>query len=200
MNEELSGYLGQIEAVKREGNAILAGMTDVQFNWRPGPERWSMAQCFDHLNVAVGRTFPAFDRAIADARDRGLRAPGPFPVDGGFDGAAREAAAANLQDLCAGTGDPPRRHAGGVPGRAGSAGRPGPHGGRAGPEAAARDLTGEPLAASAARGVLRFRDCPRSPAPLAGPQRARGAGFSWRTACAVDAQAPKGGGRAGERL
>ena len=78
MNEELSGYLGQIEAVKREGNAILAGATDVQFNWRPGPERWSMAQCFDHLNVAMRRTFPAFDRAIADARDRGLRGPGPF--------------------------------------------------------------------------------------------------------------------------
>src|SRR5260370_9531100 len=83
MNEELSGYLGQIEAVKREGNAILAGATDVQFNWRPGPERWSMAQCFDHLNVAMRRTFPAFDRAIADARDRGLRAPGPFRY-GGF--------------------------------------------------------------------------------------------------------------------
>src|SRR5260370_8156322 len=78
MNEELSGYLGQIEVGKREGKSILAGATDVQFNWRPGPERWSMAQCFDHLNVAMRRTFPAFDRAIADARDRGLRAPGPF--------------------------------------------------------------------------------------------------------------------------
>jgi hypothetical protein len=78
MTEELSGYLRQIEAVKREAEVFLAGMTDVQFNWRPGSERWSIAQCFDHLNVATRRTFPAFDRAIADARARGLSAPGPF--------------------------------------------------------------------------------------------------------------------------
>jgi hypothetical protein len=63
MTEELSGYLRQIEAVKREAEVFLAGMTDVQFNWRPGSERWSIAQCFDHLNVATRRTFPAFDRA-----------------------------------------------------------------------------------------------------------------------------------------
>lgn len=78
MNEELSGYLQQIEAAKREAAALLAGMTDAQFNWRPGPDRWSIGQCVDHLNVAVRKTLPAFDSAIAAARDRGHHAPGPF--------------------------------------------------------------------------------------------------------------------------
>ncbi len=78
MNAELAGYLQQIESLKRDADVFLAGMTDAQFNWRPGPERWSIAQCFDHLNVSTRRTFPAFDRAIAAARARGRTAPGPF--------------------------------------------------------------------------------------------------------------------------
>jgi len=78
MNEELAGYLQQIEAVKREAETFLTGLTDAQFNWRPGPDRWSIAQCFDHLNVSVRKTIPAFDRAIAAARARGRLAPGPF--------------------------------------------------------------------------------------------------------------------------
>ncbi len=78
MNAELAGYLQQIEAAKQEGAAFLAGMTDAQFNWRPGPDRWSIGQCFDHLNVSVRKTLPAFDRAIAAARERGRLASGPF--------------------------------------------------------------------------------------------------------------------------
>ncbi|OLC08394.1 MAG: hypothetical protein AUH42_01520 [Gemmatimonadetes bacterium 13_1_40CM_70_11] len=78
MNAELAGYLQQIEAAKREAATFLAGMTDAQFNWRPSPERWSIGQCFDHLNVSVRTTLPAFDRAIAAARVRGRLSPGPF--------------------------------------------------------------------------------------------------------------------------
>src|SRR3989442_4469217 len=78
MNAELAGYLQQIEAAKREAATFLAGMTDAQFNWRPSPERWSIGQCFDHLNVSVRTALPAFDRAIAAARVRGRLSPGPF--------------------------------------------------------------------------------------------------------------------------
>lgn len=78
MNAELAGYLQQIEAAQRDGAALLAGMTDAQFNWRPGPDRWSIGQCFDHLNVSVRKTLPAFDRAIVAARAGGRLAPGPF--------------------------------------------------------------------------------------------------------------------------
>ena len=78
MHEELSGYLQQTEAAKREAAAVLAGLTDAQLNWRPGPDRWSIGQCLDHLNVTVRKTLPAFDRAIAAARDRSHVAPGPF--------------------------------------------------------------------------------------------------------------------------
>ena len=75
---ELQDYERQIDANRRDARDLVAGLSDAQFNWCPAPGRWSMAQCFDHLNVATRKTFPAFDRAIADARARGRTAPGPF--------------------------------------------------------------------------------------------------------------------------
>lgn len=78
MNEELQDCLRQIEAVKRDAPALVTGLSDAQFNWHPEPGRWSIAQCLDHLNVATGKTLPAFDRAISDARSRGRVASGPF--------------------------------------------------------------------------------------------------------------------------
>jgi len=78
MTQELQRLLGQIEAIKAEGRAITAGLSDAQFNWHPGPGRWSIAHCLQHLNVAVSKTLPAFDRAIAVGRSKGQLAPGPF--------------------------------------------------------------------------------------------------------------------------
>jgi len=78
VNEELQDCLRQIEAVQRDAQALVAGLSDAPFNWRPEPGRWSVAQCLDHLNVATAKTLPAFDRAIRDARSRRLVAPGPF--------------------------------------------------------------------------------------------------------------------------
>jgi hypothetical protein len=78
MNPELQAMLDQLAAIKAEGQAVAAGLKDAQFNWRPGKDRWSIAECLQHLNVAVSKTLPAFDRAIAEGRSKGKNAPGPF--------------------------------------------------------------------------------------------------------------------------
>ena len=67
--------LEQLEAIKADGQAVSAGLSDAQFNWRPSPDRWSIAECLQHLNVAVSRTLPAFDRAIGEGRSKGRIAP-----------------------------------------------------------------------------------------------------------------------------
>jgi hypothetical protein len=77
MNTELSDDLRQIEAIKADARALLAGVSRDDFNRRPGPKRWSVAQCFDHLNT-LRKVFPAIDRAIDEAERRGLASPGPF--------------------------------------------------------------------------------------------------------------------------
>jgi DinB superfamily len=78
MIQDLQDLLRQLEAIKAEGHALCAGLTESQFNWRPAPKRWSIAECLVHLNVAVTRTLPAFDRAIEVGRGKGLTAEGPF--------------------------------------------------------------------------------------------------------------------------
>ncbi|HEV8510479.1 MAG TPA: DinB family protein [Gemmatimonadales bacterium] len=78
MNPELQSMLDQLEAIKVEGKAVAAGLSDAQFNWHPGKDRWSIADCLQHLNVAVAKTLPAFDQAIGEGRAKEKRSPGPF--------------------------------------------------------------------------------------------------------------------------
>ena len=77
MNPELSDDLRQIEALKADARALVTGLAEDEFNRRPGPNRWSAAECLDHLN-AIRKFFPAIDRMIDDAERRELVSPGPF--------------------------------------------------------------------------------------------------------------------------
>lgn len=70
--------LDQIDAIKRDGEAIASGLSDAQFNWHPGKGRWSIADCLQHLNVGVSKVLPAFDAAIIEGRAKGQHASGPF--------------------------------------------------------------------------------------------------------------------------
>jgi DinB superfamily len=67
----------QFTETKREAAELTQGMSDRQINWRPGPGRWSIGQCLEHLAVSTDAALPAIDRAIAQARERGWRADGP---------------------------------------------------------------------------------------------------------------------------
>ncbi len=59
------------EAEKNNVEArLLAGeLTEQQLNWTSSPEKWSMAQCLDHLAVTGG----AFDKYYTDAIARGRK-------------------------------------------------------------------------------------------------------------------------------
>ena len=84
MNPDLQAMLRQLDTIKADGQAVCAGLDESQFNWRPGPERWSIGECLVHLNVAVTRTLPAFDRAIAEARAEGRLARDNEPARYGW--------------------------------------------------------------------------------------------------------------------
>ena len=78
MHADLHAMLDQISAIKTDGDAIVAGLTEAQLNWQPGPGRWSILDCLQHLNVGVTATLPAFDRSIAEGRAKGQLSRGPF--------------------------------------------------------------------------------------------------------------------------
>src|SRR5574341_987320 len=78
MAPEPEDYICQLEAIQSDAREIAAGLTDAQFNWRPEPGRWSIAQCFDHLSVTASRYLTVIDEGIERARARGLYGNGPF--------------------------------------------------------------------------------------------------------------------------
>lgn len=75
---ELERYRHQFEAIKQDAQELVAGLTDSQFNWHPGPGAWSIAQCFDHLNVTAELYIPIIREGINRGRTQQLFSEGPF--------------------------------------------------------------------------------------------------------------------------
>ena len=73
MMPELETYQDQLLSIKQDAEGLMSVLTDAQFNWRPAPGRWSIAECFDHLNTTARLFVPAIDAAIATARAREWR-------------------------------------------------------------------------------------------------------------------------------
>ncbi|HJU53546.1 MAG TPA: DinB family protein [Pyrinomonadaceae bacterium] len=75
---DLEDFRRLLEAVGEDARDLTAELTDAQFNWRPAPGQWSIAECLDHLTqtgrVAVGH----IRSTLADAHQRKLYSRGPF--------------------------------------------------------------------------------------------------------------------------
>ena len=63
--EHLSGLVSAANAISDETRAGFADFTAPQLNWKPSPEQWSVAQCFDHLVTANGAYFPIFGKVLS---------------------------------------------------------------------------------------------------------------------------------------
>ena len=48
----------QFAAVKADSSELVNGLKESQFNWRPNPQSWSMAECLLHLNMVGDRLRP----------------------------------------------------------------------------------------------------------------------------------------------
>lgn len=75
---ELDDLRRQFAAIREDVDKLLFGIREDQFNWRPAPGQWSIAECLSHLNIVDGMDVELLASAVADARARGLLAPGPF--------------------------------------------------------------------------------------------------------------------------
>jgi hypothetical protein len=75
---EIDEFRNQFEQLSAEADALTAPLTDTQFSWRPDGDRWSIAECLDHLNATARVYLPALDEGISDAIRRGVYGEGPF--------------------------------------------------------------------------------------------------------------------------
>ena len=75
---ELQQYRDQFAQVAGQTRALINGLSEAQFNWRPGPGQWSIEECLGHLVIAGQRQLKLIEQAIADGRARGLTGTDPF--------------------------------------------------------------------------------------------------------------------------
>jgi DinB superfamily len=56
---------------------LVSGLSEDQLNWKPAPDKWSIAQCLDHLAVTSSKFGPYFTAALARAHQRSPVASSP---------------------------------------------------------------------------------------------------------------------------
>jgi len=83
MNEFLqSTNLLQTIVVGAEKNSeaareVVSGLSNAQLNWKPAPEKWSIAQCLEHLTVASREFEGYFSAALVRGRKKWPVSSGP---------------------------------------------------------------------------------------------------------------------------
>jgi len=63
----LQTIISESEASNAAASELAADLNEEQLNWKPGPEKWSIAQCLDHLAVTSSK----FDQYLETALGRG---------------------------------------------------------------------------------------------------------------------------------
>jgi len=58
---EVEALTSEIGSVSTDARNEFGALTVEQLNWKPGADRWSVAQCFDHLITTNVAYFPVFD-------------------------------------------------------------------------------------------------------------------------------------------
>ena len=62
---DLPGVITAIESVAHDVRDTFGRLTPAQLNWKPSAERWSVAQCFDHLLTSNKGYFPVIEGVLA---------------------------------------------------------------------------------------------------------------------------------------
>jgi hypothetical protein len=76
--EQLEEFRQQIQKIQQQAAELTQGLTEAQFNWRPGPEQWSIEECLAHLTIVGQWEIRAIEESIEEARGRGVTGSGPF--------------------------------------------------------------------------------------------------------------------------
>jgi len=77
-DEELAGYRAQLSLIEERVRDLVTPLDDRRVSWRPGPDRWSVGECIEHLSVIASLLIPKIREAVDRGRKKGLFGDGPF--------------------------------------------------------------------------------------------------------------------------
>lgn len=78
MDERLERFITTAEQIAGEVKETFGGLNAKQLNWKPSAEKWSVAQCLDHLIVSNKLEFPAIEDALKDGYRNPFWSKPPF--------------------------------------------------------------------------------------------------------------------------
>lgn len=71
MEHTPDAYAAAFRQADDEVTALVRPLSHAQFNWKPAPEKWSVAECIDHLNTLGGGYLPMLEEAARATEPRG---------------------------------------------------------------------------------------------------------------------------------
>lgn len=69
LHPALESHRRDIREIREEAERLSAGLSEEQARWQPAPDRWSVADCFAHLNLTEEKTLPSLTRTIEEAQE-----------------------------------------------------------------------------------------------------------------------------------
>jgi hypothetical protein len=78
MNAELESLLSQADVIANDAREVFGSLTKEQLNWKPSAERWSVAQCFDHLITTNSGYMPIVDGILTGQKQSSVWQKLPF--------------------------------------------------------------------------------------------------------------------------
>ena len=78
MNAELHSLVSQADTVANDARKVFGSLTKEQLNWKPSAERWSVAQCFDHLITTNSGYLPIIDSVLKGQKQSSVWQKLPF--------------------------------------------------------------------------------------------------------------------------
>jgi hypothetical protein len=61
---ELAALVGDVQSLAATVHQRFGPLSAAQLNWKPSPDRWSVAQCLDHLVTTNASYFPTFEQVL----------------------------------------------------------------------------------------------------------------------------------------
>ncbi|HEX6650788.1 MAG TPA: DinB family protein [Pyrinomonadaceae bacterium] len=76
---DLPAVLAEANRIATEAKSSFGNLTESQLNWKPSADRWSVAQCFDHLLQSNKGYLPIIDSVLAGKKPTLLERVPVFP-------------------------------------------------------------------------------------------------------------------------
>lgn len=78
LNRDLAMLVTEIDANLSHAESLTHALSPAQFNWRPEPGRWSIAECLQHLILIAKIDLEPLAAAIQAGHAANLKGDGPF--------------------------------------------------------------------------------------------------------------------------